>query len=820
MSSRKRYSDESLDAQLRDVAVPDSLTEWIKGEGWRPAPPLAGQSGGQLASARDGSETFADGEEMVRPEFLASLAAAVQAEYLSESGGVSQPVEEAPQLPANPARWSDAQLDAALRYVPLPEYFAQRMRDLHVRRPQMKLRENAWAASLTVLVCVSYAAAMALVFFAVGPASTIQPVEALAANEIADSLVMSDPVVIEPESEPSWLSTATAGAFAVPEIAAPQLAEELNDQVASAELFRAPWQTLLLPGEQSVDFGRALDPSFAFSRTGELPRHLEPLPGWMQRTFVRPFLGKAADVGDNQPVLHRLPGHVSSGVAPPDLEGFDWNFFLRHDEHPLIRLQSAATDLATSKVPVDIDRASFDLGWRYLEDGELPPARTVRKEEYIAAFDYGYPKVPAGDVKVFAYGGTSPYRGDFDLLQVGLRVGPESPEALRAARAQPQNVVIVVDISNSMRRNGRLRSVRRALLHYLAQLGPEQRWSLIASGETAQVLVENAGPDDEESLAAALHSLEAGGGTLLSAGLEAGLTLANAQAKVAAEAQQAAAEAGKETKLPATKLVVIGDQPEFFDFATRHRIELGCERAKVLGVACSLIDLTLPTPPEIKSQGSTLLAQLAQLAGGKHLTANAALDIDAALGEALTGKSPVIGKDALCTVKFNPAVVQSYRLIGHEQSSLLAPVAAVPATKASQLRAGQVSTVMYELKFEEDKKKKSRPQEVVAEVELSWLNEAGQVQRRTTKLERGKFAAKVSESAPPLQFAAVVALAAEVLRHSPYADEGDDADTMRDVREYAQRVEPALGYQPAFRDLIDFLDAAMDPRSHRRQRRN
>ncbi len=762
--------EESLDARLRDVAVPDSLGQWFQQQGW---------------------QEFSDTAEQTRPQFAASISAAIG---------------EPPELPppaASAADWTDDQLDAVLRNVPLPDYLTQRLNSLS-RRPQVGWYKHAWSASLTVAVCFSYAAAMMFFLLALGNRSTEFAVASLLPDRSTELLTVTEPALFELDAVPGWSPTTASVVFSIPEIDAPNLDEEHPRD----DLFAASWRRLPLPHEPSP---AGKPPGILARPTAELARLNESGPDWMQRTFARPAVGKAWDVGDGQLQLHRLPWHRGGGVAPPQQDGFDWKFFLRHDEHPFIRLTSTSpSELAMSRVPVDIDRASYDLAWRYLEDGELPPAGTVRKEEYLAAFDYGYPAVSPGQVGLHGYGGPSPYRPGHELLQVGIRVGAESQQQATAA-APPRHLVLVLDVSNSMRRNGRMATVRRALAQYLDDFSPDETWTLLAAGETTQVLVENARRADRGALEAALASLEPSGGTRLAAGIEAGVAIAKAHARLAASVETPGRKAP-----PVTQLLLIGDQPEFFDFATRYRLEQGWQQAHALGVQVSLIDLTLPSLAKQDAAGSASLAQMAEQAAGVYAPASAALDIHAAVREALTGESPVIGSEAVCSVKFNPALVAAYRLIGHEQSSFLAtsPNTAAPAEVISRLRAGQVSTVLYELEWHEEEKK-PRARDMVAEVELTWRNRAGRVQKRSVKLDRGSFAAKASESPRPLQFVALVAEAAEVLRHSPYAE----VDTMRDVREHANRVKGALDGIPAFAELIEFLDAGMDPRAHRRQRR-
>ncbi len=52
-------------------------------------------------------------------------------------------------------------------------------------------------------------------------------------------------------------------------------------------------------------------------------------------------------------------------------------------------VETAQDDLST--FAVDVDTGSYTVARNYLTDGWLPPAESVRVEEFVNYFDYGYP---------------------------------------------------------------------------------------------------------------------------------------------------------------------------------------------------------------------------------------------------------------------------------------------------------------------------------------------------------------------------------------------------------------------------------------------
>jgi Ca-activated chloride channel family protein len=86
----------------------------------------------------------------------------------------------------------------------------------------------------------------------------------------------------------------------------------------------------------------------------------------------------------------------------------------------------------------------------------------------------------------------------------------------------PVNLSLVIDRSTSMR-GQRLDQVRAAAQTILSSLSPEDNATIIAFGDTAEVIVSQAHARDASTSRARLSLMQAGGGTEIARGLEAGL---------------------------------------------------------------------------------------------------------------------------------------------------------------------------------------------------------------------------------------------------------------------------------------------------------
>ncbi len=106
------------------------------------------------------------------------------------------------------------------------------------------------------------------------------------------------------------------------------------------------------------------------------------------------------------------------------------------------------TDDNLSTFAMDVDSASFSAARRYLlERGSLPPADMVRVEEFVNAFDYGYPQ-PDDVFAVTVDAAPAPFLDSNSRL---LRVGIQGSE-IDSAQRKPAVLTFVIDISGSMER--------------------------------------------------------------------------------------------------------------------------------------------------------------------------------------------------------------------------------------------------------------------------------------------------------------------------------------------------------------------------------
>ena len=178
---------------------------------------------------------------------------------------------------------------------------------------------------------------------------------------------------------------------------------------------------------------------------------------------------------------------------------------------------------AVSTFSLDTDRTSYRLALNWAREGYEVDPDSVRAEEWVNAFNYGY-GYPVSDTEfaittdVFRH----PLEGHKHLARV----------AFQAPRVQddstPLNVTLVLDASGSMAEGNRVEIARAAAESIRQALRPQDRLAVIHFSEQVQGgnTVEHTRPDDRK-LKNSIGRLQPGGATNVQAGLNLGVQLAD-----------------------------------------------------------------------------------------------------------------------------------------------------------------------------------------------------------------------------------------------------------------------------------------------------
>jgi Ca-activated chloride channel family protein len=494
------------------------------------------------------------------------------------------------------------------------------------------------------------------------------------------------------------------------------------------------------------------------------------MPPPMEAPALRPLPTQAAAAGapvfpPSQPTTapgwgpaptQTAPIGIQSTPAPQDM------YFQNYGVNPF---EDPRED-HLSTFSLDVDTASYTLARRYVMDGNLPPADSVRVEEFVNYFNQGYPTPEDVAFGIYADGALSPFHRDGSyILRIGVQ-GYEVPEAQR----KPATLTFVIDISGSMAREERLGLVKQSLQLLVERLRYDDSVAIVVYGSNAYVVLYPTTGADKERILDAIYSLRTEGATNAEAGLRLGYDLAYQAFRPGA----------------INRVILCSD-------GVANVGETGPDAIleQIGGYAKTGITLTT-VGFGMGNFNDVLMEQLADNGNGNYAYVD---DIDEAkrlFVDNLTSTLQVIALDAKVQVDFNPDVVNRYRLIGYENRAVADQDFRNDYVDAGEIGAGHSATALYAVVLNPG------AQGRIATVQLRWKDPNSlSVQEINGNFNTWDLAPSFESAAPQYQLSVVVAQYAELLRFSPWAR----GTYITDILGHAVRL---AGLMPADKDVTEF----------------
>jgi len=329
------------------------------------------------------------------------------------------------------------------------------------------------------------------------------------------------------------------------------------------------------------------------------------------------------------------------------------------------------TDNPLSTFSIDVDTASYSNLRRFLNNGTMPPADSVRIEEMINYFSYNYPD-PAGQdpFSVSAEVSTCPWAPDHQLMLVGLQ-----GKRLQAQEMPPSNLTFLLDVSGSMNNANKLPLLKKAFRMMVQQLRPEDNISIGVYAGAAGLVLEPTTGDQKQTILNAIDRLNAGGSTAGGAGI-----------KLAYEtAQKNFIKGGNNRVILATD----GD----FNVGVSSDGELVrlIEEKRKQGVFLTVLGFGSGNYQDAKME------QIADKGNGNYYYIDTIKEAKKVLVQELGSTLFTIAKDVKLQIEFNPGQVKAYRLVGYENRVLAKEDFNDDTKDAGELGTGHNVTALYEL---------------------------------------------------------------------------------------------------------------------------
>ncbi len=382
---------------------------------------------------------------------------------------------------------------------------------------------------------------------------------------------------------------------------------------------------------------------------------------------------------------------------------------------------------------VDVDAGSYTFGRKKIRQGIRPPANSVRAEEYVNYFDYGYPAPETAPFAVYTDVGPSLFRGDsLHVLRIGLQ-GRES-----VGERRPWNLTFLVDVSGSM--SSRLEFVKQCLYLLIDKMESNDILSVCTYAGAARTVLHPTGIEHRgrEEIKKILAGLTSEGSTAMAAGLDNAYSL----------------NSNRFLQNGVNRVIVCSDGDANVGAGTHEEILEQIEEYVDEGIFLSTLGFGEG------NYNDQMMEQLANKGNGNYYYVDSKEEADRLFGEELGSMVEVVARDVKVQVCFNADAVKRYRLIGYENRAIDDNAFGNDTTDGGEIGSGHSVTALYELELVPN----GAPQ--VGRVVLKYVDPVSG--NRGTLVE--SLGDQSGVAANRFYFAQAVAEYAETLRESPHVN--------------------------------------------------
>ena len=331
-----------------------------------------------------------------------------------------------------------------------------------------------------------------------------------------------------------------------------------------------------------------------------------------------------------------------------------------------------------STFSADVDTASYSNLRRLIREGydlDMMPEGAVRIEEMINYFSYDYEDPKGSDpFGVTTQISSCPWNEEAELLMVGLKT-----EDINYDQAPPSNLVFLLDVSGSMYSDDKLPLLQEAFGLLAENLTEKDRVSIVTYAGDDQIVLKGAKGNQTKKIKKALNSLEADGSTNGSAGIETAYALAESNF----------IEGGN------NRVIIATDGDLNVGLTTEEELEDLITEKKESGIFLSVLGFGTGNIKDNKME------TLADKGNGNYAYIDCLREANKVLVEEMSATLLMICKDVKFQVEFNPAVVESYRLLGYENRALAKEDFNDDTKDAGEIGAGHSVTALYEIVLKE-----------------------------------------------------------------------------------------------------------------------
>jgi Ca-activated chloride channel family protein len=324
-----------------------------------------------------------------------------------------------------------------------------------------------------------------------------------------------------------------------------------------------------------------------------------------------------------------------------------------------------------STFSIDVDAASYSNMRRFINQNQMPYKDAIRIEEMINYFnyDYEYPK----DNVPFAVNteiSDCPWNKQNKLVHIGLQ-----GKQMEQGSDIKSNFVFLLDVSGSMNSANKLGLLKKSFSLLLDALKPTDRVAIAVYAGAAGLILPSTEVSEKKKILDALNNLKAGGSTAGGAGIKLAYKIAEENL----------------IKDGNNRIILATDGDFNVGVSSTSELVKMMEEKRNKGIFLTILGFGMGNYKDGRME------EIADKGNGNYFYIDNILEAKKVLVTELAGTMFVIAKDVKLQIEFNPAKVDSYRLIGYENRLLNKEDFNDDKKDAGELGAGHTVTALYEI---------------------------------------------------------------------------------------------------------------------------
>lgn len=344
---------------------------------------------------------------------------------------------------------------------------------------------------------------------------------------------------------------------------------------------------------------------------------------------------------------------------------------VEREEKARDEFEKLASVTPTSTFSLHVSDVSFKLSKAALDAGQWPQAEKVRVEEFVNAFDYG-DSAPSQKEKVAAR--LEQARHPFLLQRNVLRISMKTA-ALGRAAGTPLRLTILLDNSGSMDRTDRAAAVQKAFSLLAAQLGPQDRVTLIGFARTPRLLADGLKGDEAGKLGEVIASTPSEGGTNIEEALRKGIE----------KAREHFLGTGQ------NRIILLTDGAANLGNAEPEELLKMVEGMRQQGIAFDACGVGA------EGLNDKVLESLTRKGDGRYYFLDRQEDADEGFAKQIAGALRPAARNVKVQLNFNPRRVGRYRLYGFDTHRLKKEDFLNDAVDAAEMAAEEAGNAIYQI---------------------------------------------------------------------------------------------------------------------------